>query len=44
MEIVPRQCLDVCLESAAVKLGGEVILVRPEDVRTLEAKVRQAVQ
>jgi RNase P/RNase MRP subunit p29 len=44
VEIVPRKCLDVCLESAAVKLDGEVLLVRPEDVPALEAKVRQAQQ
>lgn len=44
VEIVPRKCLDVCRESAAVKVGGEVMLVRPEDVARLESKVREALQ
>ncbi|MFZ5815767.1 MAG: hypothetical protein ACOY93_10760 [Bacillota bacterium] len=44
VEILPRNCLDVCLESAAVKVGTEVMLVRPEDVPAFESKVRAALQ
>lgn len=42
VEIISRDCLDVCLESAAVKVAGEVMVVRPDDVPTLESKVREA--
>ncbi|MFZ5827525.1 MAG: hypothetical protein ACOY94_24750 [Bacillota bacterium] len=42
VEIVSRNCLDVCLENAAVKVAGEIMTVRPEDVETLESKVRVA--
>lgn len=42
VEIVPRKCLDVCLEAAAVKVGGALMVVKPADVPIFEAKVRQA--
>lgn len=44
VEITTPECLDVCLESAAVKVAGEAMVVRPEDIATLESKVRTALQ
>lgn len=29
VEIIPRKCLDICLEAAAVKVGGTVMVVHP---------------
>lgn len=42
VEIIPRKCLDICKDSGAVKVGSEVMLVRPADVPDLESKVRTA--
>ena len=44
IEIIPRKCLDVCAEFGAVKFGGEVLAIRPEDLADLEAKIRAAAQ
>lgn len=42
VEIIERKCLDVCLESAAVKVAGEIMLVKESDVPAFEGKVRSA--
>lgn len=44
LEVVPRKCLDVCAEYAAVRIAGEIMVVAPADVQTFEEKVRSAVE
>lgn len=41
--IIERKCLDICAEFGAVKLGEKIMTLRPEDVATLEAEIREAV-
>lgn len=43
VEIVERQCLDVCQESAAVKVADEILLVPESAIPSFAAKVRAAV-
>lgn len=40
VEIVERKCLDVCKEYGAVKLGEEVMLIKPGDEVELEERVK----
>lgn len=42
VEIIERKCLDVCKESAAVKVAEEIMLLPPEAVAEFEQRVRAA--
>lgn len=44
LEIAEVECLDVCKEFGAVQVGTDAMMVRPEDVPALEAKVRKALE
>ncbi len=42
LEVVERRCLDVCKEHGAVKVEGEIMVLKPTDIPTFEEKVHQA--